>query len=72
MSLLTADQIEDLAGIMLKERGSRLSDDELTDEIALILEDIAGFETASDDAVCQVINQARSYYHAIRNQHEEA
>ncbi len=72
MSLLTTDQIQDLASIVLEECGSCLSYDELTDEIALLLEDIAGFETASDDAVRQVINQASSYYHAIRNQHEEA
>ncbi len=72
MSLLTADQIEDLASIVLEECGSCLSDDELTEEIALLLEDIASFETAADDAVRQVLNQARSYYHAIRNQHEEA
>ena len=71
MSLLTTDQIQDLAGMVLEERGSCLRDDELTDEIALLLEDIAGFETASDQVVRLVINQARSYYHAICKQHEE-
>ena len=71
MSLLTTDQIQDLAVIVLEECGSCLSDDELTDEIALLLEDIAGFETASDKVVRQVINQARSHYHDISKQHEE-
>jgi len=71
MSLLTTDQIQDLSMIVLEECGSCLNDDEMTDEIALLLEDIAGFETAPDDAVRQVINQARSHYHAICKQHEE-
>ena len=71
MSLLTQDQIQDLAVIVLEECGSCLSDDELTDEIALLLEDIAGFETDSDQVVRQVINQARSHYHDISKQHEE-
>ena len=57
MSLLTPDQIQDLAVIVLEECGSCLSDDELTDEIALLLEDIAGFETASDEVVRQMINE---------------
>ena len=71
MSLLTPDQIQDLAVIVLEECGSCLSDDELTDEIALLLEDIAGFETASDELVSDVINQSRSHYHDISKQHEE-
>ena len=71
MALLTQDQIQDLAVIALEERGSCLSDDELTDEIALLREDVAGFETASDKLVRQVINRARSHYHDICEQHEE-
>ena len=71
MSQLTSDQIEELASIVLEECGSCLSDDELTEEIALLLEDIAGFETASDRSVRYVINQARSHYHAICKKHEE-
>jgi len=71
MSLLTTVQIEDLASIVLEECGSCLSDDELTDEIALLLEDIAGFETVPEDAVRDVINQARSHYHDICKQHEK-
>ena len=72
MALLTQDQIQDLAVIVLEECGSCLSDDELTDEIALLLEDIAGFETASKKLVRQMINQARSHYHDICKQHEES
>jgi len=72
MSLLTRNQIHDLAVIVLEERGSCLSDDELTDEIALLLEDISGFETVSDESVREVVNQARSHYHAICKQHEKA
>jgi len=72
VSLLTADQIQDLASIVLEECGSCLSDDELTEEIALLLEDIVGFETASDQLIRQVINLARSHYHDICKQHEES
>jgi hypothetical protein len=63
MTLLTTIQTKDLAMIVLEECGSCLSDDELTEEIAMLLEDISGFETASDRAVRQVINQVRSRYH---------
>ena len=72
MSLLTTNQIQGLAVMVLEECGSCLSDDELVDEIALLLEDIAGFETASDDVIRQVINEVRSYYHDICKQHEES
>jgi len=71
MSLLTTAQIQDLASIVLEECGSCPSDDELTDEIALLLEDIAGFETASNEVVRQKTNEARSHYHDISKQHEE-
>ena len=72
MSLLTTDQIQDLAVIVLEECGSCLSDDELAEGIAFLLEDVAGFETASEDVVCHVINQARSHYHDISKQHAES
>ena len=71
MSLLTTNQIHDLAVIVLEECGPCLSDDELTEQIGLFLEDIAGFETASEQVVGRVINQIRSYYHVTSSQHED-
>ena len=68
MALLTKDQVHDLAVIVLEECGPCLSDDELTDQIALLLEDIAGFETASPRTVRRIVNEVRRHYHdAIDN-----
>ena len=71
MSLLTTNQIHDLAVIVLEECGTCLSDDELTEQIGLFLENIAGVETASEQVICRVINQIRSHYHVASSQHEE-
>jgi hypothetical protein len=71
MSLLTTNQIHNLAAIVLEECGPCLNDDELTEQIGLFLENIAGFETASERMVCRVINQVRSHYHVASSQHED-
>jgi hypothetical protein len=63
VSILTTNQIRDLTVIVLEECGPCLCDDELTEQIALLLENIAGFEVASEQVVRQVINEVRSYYH---------
>ena len=70
MSLLTTNQIHDLAVIVLEECGPCLCDDELTEQIALLLEDIAGFEMASEQVVRQVINEVRRHYHDTSSQYE--
>ena len=70
MSLLTTNQIHDLAVIVLEEYGPRLCDDELTEQIGLLLEDIAGFEMASEHVVRQVINEVRRHYHDASSHYE--
>ena len=70
MSLLTTNQIHDLTVIVLEQCGPCLCDDELTEQIALLLEDIAGFEMASEQVVRQVINEVRRHYHDASSQYE--
>jgi hypothetical protein len=68
MSLLTTNQIRDLAVIVLGEWGPCLNDDELTEQVAMLLEDISGFETTPEQVVRRVINQVRSHYHVASSQ----
>ncbi len=68
---LTEQQIEDLAMIVFEENGACLTSDELDEQIALLLEDVAGFETASDKAVRRVITQIRNHYHVTSNGKED-
>jgi hypothetical protein len=70
MSLLTTDQIQDLVLSIVETCGPCLNDDELTEHIALLLENIAGFETASSRSVDRIINDVRRRYHDTVNQHE--
>ena len=68
---LTEQQIEDLAMIVFEESGACLTGDELDERIALILEDVAGFEVASAKAVRRVITQIRNHYHVASSEHED-
>ena len=68
---LTEQQIHDLANIVYEENGSCLTSDELKEQIALLLEDVAGFEVASEKAVRRVINQIRNHYHVTSSEHED-
>jgi len=68
---LTEQQIHDLAMIVFEESGACLTGDELDEQVALILEDVAGFETASDEAVRRVINEIRNHYHVASSEHED-
>lgn len=63
MSPLTQQQIQQIARYLIEDHGSSLSDMQLAEEIALALEDIAGFELASDHAIQSTIQQIRSTYH---------
>jgi hypothetical protein len=62
MNELTDEQIQMLADIVHEQFGSCLNEDELTDHILLLLEDVAGFETAPDRLVRQILNDVRRYY----------
>ncbi len=68
---LTKQQIHDLAMIVFEESGACLTSDELDEQIALLLEDVAGFETASDKAVRLVITQIRNHYHVASSEQED-
>ncbi|MGI9288222.1 MAG: hypothetical protein ACR2P1_22750 [Pseudomonadales bacterium] len=65
MCLLTYQQINDLATIVIKEHGSSLADDQLTESIYLLLEEIAGFEqchSGADDESDHVVQQIKRRY----------
>lgn len=60
MSDLTNEQRNEIATLIMDVYGPRLSCDELSEVIGLILENIAGFETADPQLLMQVINEIRS------------
>ena len=63
MNPLIEEQSELLVQIVIEECGFELSDDQLIEQIALLLEDVAGFEVMSDDDLAQTIDQIRSAYY---------
>jgi hypothetical protein len=67
---LTKQQLHDLAILVFEQNGC-LTGDELDEQIALLLEDVAGFETATPQSVRRVINQIRSHYHVASNEPED-
>lgn len=71
MTPLTNEQLSTLAEIVIETSGPCLTKDELTEQIALLLEDVAGFETAPDSEVHQVITEIRRRYYDTADQHKE-
>lgn len=68
MRLLTHEHIQHLAEILVEEYGPCLTGDELSEQIALLLEDIAGFESAPDSDVRQIIIEiGRTYHDAVQH-----
>lgn len=63
MSFLTSSQIQQIAQYLIEDHGSSLPESQLVEEIGLVLEDIAGFELASDNDKQSTIQQIRSTYH---------
>ena len=63
MNILSTTQVKDIANILVEECGPSLTGGELSDQIGLLLEDISGFETASDSDIHQVITEIERYYH---------
>lgn len=63
MHHLTEQQIDLLVLILMEECGCDLHDDQLAEHVAMLLEDVAGFEVVSDDVLTQTIDQIRSAYH---------
>ena len=68
---LTEQQIHDLAMIVFEESGACLTGDELDEHIHLLLEDVSGFETASDKTVRRVITNIRNHYHVASSEQED-
>lgn len=63
MQHLSSDHIDLLAEIVIEEFGSDLNDDQLSEYIALTLEDVAGFECAPESQLQQTIHAVRSAYY---------
>ena len=59
---LTNDQLNNIVNVIIVNYGSRLSDGELLEIIGLILENIAGFDTADPQSLMQTISEIRSQY----------
>ena len=59
---LTDDQLHEVSIIILDLYGIGLPKDELEDSIALVLEDVPGFELVSTQTIQRVIDQVRRYY----------
>jgi len=63
MNSLTAEQIQQLVKIIIEEHGDDLKQAEFTDALLGLLEGIAGFETASQQTINNLIHQLWSKYH---------
>jgi len=62
MSDLTNEQRNEIVNVIIDNYGSRLSGCELLEVIGLILENIAGFDTADPQSLIQTISAIRSQY----------
>lgn len=62
MSDLTKEQRNEFVNVIIDNYGSRLSCDELSEIIGLLLENIAGFDTADPLSLIQTIRDIRSQY----------
>jgi len=65
---LTDSQIQQLAEIVVSVYGSDLAEAALAEAIALLLEDISGFELASVSIVHATLNAIRSKYYECCNE----
>lgn len=63
MKSLTAEQKQNLVEIITEEFGVDLDLDEFADSLLCLLEDVPGFETASDRKINNLIEQLWSQYH---------
>ena len=66
-ALLTPAQIDRLASFVLETHGCDMPEVSLNEAIALVLEDVAGFEVASDSIVEDYINMIRRTYYELGN-----
>ena len=64
---LTDTQIQRLAELVLEDHGRDLGEADLDEVIALLLEDVAGYELASAAVVNDTLNAIRSKYYECCN-----
>ena len=60
---LSNEQIRELVMFVIEQLGIDLSGDELTESIHLVLEDVPGIESESDQDIHRLLNQVRNIYH---------
>ena len=63
MQSLTAEQKEELVQIINEEFGVGMALEDFTEALLSLLEDVAGFETASQRTLNQLTQQLWSQYH---------
>ena len=67
---LSNEQICELVTFVIDQFWIGLSGDELNESIYLILEDVPGIESESDQDIHRLINQVRNLYHdTIKRKH---
>ena len=71
MPLLTENQLADIVGMIVDDYGSRLTDREVSEIAALILENISRFEPVDLQTLTQAINEIRKRYDDSVKQHSE-
>lgn len=69
--MLNRRQIQRLAHFLITDHGSRLPEPELIECVHAMLDDIAGFESASDTVIQTTIDQIRSAYHDQADQQHD-
>ena len=60
---LSSEQIHELVTFVIEQFGVDLSGDELTESIHLVLEDVPGIESESEQDIHRLLNQVRNQYH---------
>ena len=65
---LTDTQIQRLVAILFEEHGLDIEEADLDEVIALLLEDVAGYEIASASVVHDTLNAIRSKYYECCNE----
>ena len=63
MSLLSENQLISIVGLIVDGYGCRLTTDEVTEVIGLILEDMPGLEAIDSQSLNQVIDDLRRRYY---------
>ena len=71
MPLLTENQLTDIVDMIVDDYGSRLTGDEVSEVIGLILENISSFETVDSQTLTQIINEIRKRYDESVEQHSQ-